>query len=890
MHFTPQSCDVLMIFKLLFAILTNINIKENLMLLSRLFILLFLFALFSSSHAASVEDYLPIQASFDPLIPLPKQTLGFEIGQRHVRHDQLRQYFSTLAHSSKRIKITTIGQTPQLREQFLVTISSEKNLANLDNILVERNAHQKKLLSNNKNQLEQEPLVLWLSYSVHGDEISGANAAMVVAYYLAASTDKTIETMLDNTIIVLEPSANPDGMDRFVNWVSTYRGSASNSDPEHIEHHQGWISGRTNHFWFDLNRDWLFLTQQESRHRLKYFHQYQPNVVGDYHEMGANSSYFFQPGILSRTHPLTPKQNITLTKVLAKYHVKALDKAQRLYFSEEQYDDFFYGKGSTYPDINGSIGILFEQASSRGMQQETINGLLTFEFGIQNHVLTSLSTIEGAWQNREELKKYRQNFYAEALKQAKKEKFAGYLINESKDDYRLQALLNILTQHQIKAYFLDEDFSYEGKKYIAENSYYVPLAQKQYRLIQALFNQETNFVDNTFYDVSGWTIPLAMDIDFQQLDSTWGLELADKPWSSEDITQVNKINTKTTDYAYAFEWHHYLAPKLLNQLLKKKIKAKVAAASFTSQVKNKNRLFASGTIIIPTTTQSEPNWRAELAELARTANIELFAIKSGLTSQGIDLGSSSFKRLKLPKVLLLGGEGISQYEAGEIRFYFDETLQIPLSIIEHSRLNNVDLSHYSHLILVDGDYTTISEKNSSKLKDWITQGGVVFAQKGGAKWLAELQILSVDFVSKKQIAQLFDSEKLSYKDKVKLSARKRIAGAIFATKLDTSHPLAFGYKDKNLPLFRNSTLIMVTGQQPFITVAKYTATPLLSGYTDKNLVNRLAHNAAIVAHNYGEGRVIASSDVLAFRGYWLGSSKLLANSLFFAKTFSTQIK
>jgi hypothetical protein len=263
--------------------------------------------------------------------------------------------------------------------------------------------------------------------------------------------------VLDNTIIVLEPSINPDGMDRFVNWVSTYRGSANNDDPEHIEHHQGWISGRTNHFWFDLNRDWLLLTQQESQHRLKYFHQYQPNVVGDHHEMGANSSYFFQPGILSRTHPLTPKQNITLTKVLAKYHATALDKAQRLYFSEEQYGDFFYGKGSTYPDINGSIGILFEQASSRGMQQNTINGLLTFEFGIQNHVLTSLSTIEGAWQNREELKKYRKNFYLKALKQAKKEAFDGYLINESKDNYRLHALLNKLAQHQIKVYSLDKN-------------------------------------------------------------------------------------------------------------------------------------------------------------------------------------------------------------------------------------------------------------------------------------------------------------------------------------------------------------------------------------------------------------------------------------------------
>ena len=860
------------------------------MSLSRLFIALFLFVSFSSSHAASVQNYLPSRTNFDLQIPLPKNTLGFEIGQRHLRHGQLQQYFKKLAESSKRVKITTIGKTAQLREQFLVTISSAKNLANLDSILTKRDINKPKSKSDKKEQSEEDPLVLWLGYSVHGDEISGANAAMIVAYYLAASQENQLQTLLDNTIIVLEPSINPDGMDRFVNWVNTYRGSTDNADPEHIEHHQGWVSGRTNHFWFDLNRDWLLLTQQESQHRMKYFHQYQPHVVGDYHEMGANGSYFFQPGVVSRTHPLTPKKNTALTKVLATYHAKALDKAQRLYYSEENFDDFYYGKGSTYPDINGSIGILFEQASARGMQQNTINGLLTFEYGIQNHVLTSLSTIEGAWENRKKLKEYRKTFYSEARKKAKEEEFDGYLISEPKDHYRLHALLNKLEQHKINVFPLDKDFSYKGQSYLAENSYYIPLVQNQYRLIQALFNQETHFADNTFYDVSGWTMPLAMNINFQAVDSTWGLELADKPWSQKDRIQIKKTDTNNTDYAYAFEWHHSLAPKLLNKLLNKNIKAKVATGEFSSDVLNKNRLFASGTIIIPAAIQSEPNWRKVLAELAKNTNIELVTINSGLTSQGIDFGSNSFKLLALPKVLLLGGEGISQYEAGEIRFYLDETLNIPLSIIEHSRLNNSDLSQYSHLMLVDGNYTNISDDTVNKLKAWIKQGGVVFGQKRGAKWLADQSILSVDFVSKKQVTQLFDSEKLSYRDKTKLSARQRIAGAIFETKLDVSHPLAFGYYDQKLPLFRNSTLIMETGQQPFLTLAKYTDSPLLSGYTDKNLVNRLAHNAAIVAHDYGEGRVIASSDVLAFRGYWLGSSKLLANSLFFAKAFSTKIK
>jgi len=835
------------------------------------------------SFAQPVQEYLPKQATFNLSTPLPSTTLGFEIGERHIRHDQLKQYFNTLSQRSKRIKVTSIGKTPQQREQFLVTISSPENLTSLDDILAKRHVPYQTQSSSNAN----EPLVIWLGYSVHGDEITGANAAMVVAYYFAASEEKNIETMLANTIIVLEPSINPDGMDRFANWAATYRSSAGNSDPENIEHHQGWVTGRTNHFWFDLNRDWLLLTQQESQNRLKYFHQYQPHVLGDYHEMGANSSYFFQPGVASRIHPLTPTQNVTLTKTLAKFHAKALDSAQRLYYSEENFDDFYYGKGSTYPDINAGVGILFEQASSRGMQQDTINGLLTFEYGIQNHVLTSLSTIEGAWENRQVLKEYRQDFYQEAIKKAKKEKFNGYLLSESKDAYRLNALLDNLTQHQINVYQLAEDFTFKEKAYAKETSYYVPIEQNQYRVIQALFTQETDFPDNTFYDVSGWTMPLAMNIDFQALDKSRGLALKKEPWATKDIAHVGKSSTKDTDYAYAFEWHHFLAPKLLNKLQNNKIKTKVATSEFVSQVDGKQRVFAAGTIIIPAGIQKMSNWRESLAELASETNIELVPINSGLTSQGIDFGSNSFATLQQPKVLLLGGNGISQYEAGEIRYYLDETLQIPVSIIEHSRITNVDLSNYSHLILVNGDYNVLSDSHVSQLKKWLKEGGVVFAQKRGAQWLAKQNILSVNFVGKQEIDQLFNSQGLAYQDKEKLSAKKRIAGAIFAAELDTSHPLAFGYTDKNLPLFRNSSLIMNSRQQPFLTVAKYHEEPLLSGYTDDNLVNLIADNSALVAHNYGQGRVIATADVLAFRGYWLGSAKLLANSLFFARAFNT---
>lgn len=827
-------------------------------------------------NAASVSTYLPKEQNYNADIPTPESLLGYGVGERHPRHDQVINYLQHVANRSSRVQITEMGRTPQLRSQILLTISSQSNLDNLDDILERR-----------QNMLEtsEDPIVIWLGYSVHGDEISGTNAAMIIAYHLAASTSKVTEQMLDDAIIVIEPSINPDGMDRFVNWVTTHRGATANDDPNHIEHYQSWRTGRTNHFGFDLNRDWLLLSQQESQNRLPYFHQYKPNVLGDFHEMGANGSYFFQPGIPTRTHPLTPDENTQLTQLLATYHAKALDSQDRLYYSEESFDDFYYGKGSTYPDINASVGILFEQASSRGFQQNTVNGLLTFEYGVQNHVLTSLSTIEGAWKNKQTLADYRKAFYESAKTKAKKENFSGYVFTEERDSYRLQAFLAKLREHQIDAFALSEDFKQQDKTYLAKQSYYVPLDQPQYHVIKALFNQQTHFKDNTFYDVSGWTLPLAMNIKFARVESTWGLTTQINAWTQNE---KNTLSFDDKAYAYVFEWQHFLAPKLLNTLTTLGINAKVATKTFSAEVAGENRAFNTGSIIIPAGNQKLENWRTVLKQHATNNNIPMIALNTGLTVKGIDIGSSSFRPVHKPRVLLVGGKGVSQYEAGEMLFYIDEMLNIPVTVVEQQRMGRIDLARYSHIIMVDGRYFELNGSVLTKLKSWVLNGGVIFGQKRAAKWLADNEILKMDFVRKKHLDQLFDTENLTYSDKEVLAGRKRIAGAIFSADIDQSHPLMYGYNDKTLPVFRNSTVMMEQTTTPFVSVAKYTKAPLLSGYTDQNLVNRLANNPTLVAHNVGKGRVIASTDNFAFRGYFLGSMKIIANSLFFSKAFSAQ--
>jgi hypothetical protein len=377
-----------------------------------------------------------------------------------------------------------------------------------------------------------------------------------------------------------------------------------------------------------------------------------------------------------------------------------------------------------------------------------------------------------------------------------------------------------------------------------------------------------------------------MNIKFAPVGRTWGLKTEEKPWQS---SAVKPADVSKSAYAYAFEWHDFLAPKLLNKITKAKINAKVATKAFSATVNGEVKTFEQGTIIIPAGTQQVEKWRSILTNFAAKSQIVLNALDTGLTTKGIDIGSSSFRPVSAPKVLLVGGKGVSQYEAGEMLYYLDSLLEIPVTVVEMPRLAAINLADYSHIIMVDGRYTGLDSKVQSELTSWLANGGVLFGQKRAALWFSEIELLKIDFVSKAHIDQLFDTDKLTYGDKEQLAGRKRIAGAIFQAELDVSHPLAYGYQNSKLPVFRNSTIIMEQTSQPFITVAKYSNVPLLSGYTDKNLVNRLANNPTLVAHNFGKGRIIASTDNLAFRGYFLGSMKIIANSLFFAKAFSANL-
>ncbi|VAW25731.1 Secreted protein containing N-terminal Zinc-dependent carboxypeptidase related domain, partial [hydrothermal vent metagenome] len=375
------------------------------------------------------------------------------------------------------------------------------------------------------------------------------------------------------------------------------------------------------------------------------YRNWMPNILTDHHEMGTNATFFFQPGIQSRVHPLTPKLNQQLTKEIGNYHAKALDKIGSLYYTEESYDDFYYGKGSTYPDINGGIGILFEQGSSRGHAQETINGVLTFPFTIRNQFTAALSTLEAANSMRIKLLSYQQNFYKNIKKSGAKSTIKAIVFGEENDDAKTYHLAEILKRQKIKFNKLKSDFTVNGIKFKKEHSYIVPTNQRNSKLIKAMFEKRTKFTDSLFYDISAWTFPLAFNLNYAELKSTSNV--------GDLVTNLalkkGKLTAKSS-YAYLMEWNEYYTPKALNKILQKGLRAKVGMKPFSLNGKQ----FDYGTILIPVQNQNvnKDELYTFLREVANESNLEIEGVNTGLTSTGIDLGSNQFRNIEKPKVAM----------------------------------------------------------------------------------------------------------------------------------------------------------------------------------------------------------------------------------------------
>ena len=839
----------------------------------------FLFGILIVTQAqVDLSYYLPDNVKFNPSIPTPKSIIGHEVGEWHISHDKLVKYMEVLAQTSDRISLEVTGYTHEARPLLLLTITSSENHNNLETI---RKQHIQLTDVQTSAQLNTQnmPVVFYMGHSIHGNESSGSNAALLTAYYLAAAEGPEINEYLKNTIILFDPSFNPDGLQRFSSWVNSRKSKKVSADPSDMEHNEPWPSGRFNHYWFDLNRDWLVAQQPESQARLKKFHTWKPNVLTDHHEMGTNSTFFFQPGVPSRVHPITPEKNQELTRKIGTYHAKALDEIGSLYFTQESYDDFYYGKGSTFPDAQGSIGILFEQASSRGHAQESNNGIVKFPFTIRNQFTTALSTLKAVNELRVELLNYQRDFFKNASVDASKDPSKAIIFG-SKDKVRALLMAEMIGRHGIEIYKPKSSQTVNGKSFDVGSSFIIPYTQTQYKLLKGMFEKRTQFQDSIFYDISSWTIPLAYGVDYEELKTS--VALGDRV---TDFTQPEgKLfsDKKELPYAYVFEGTEYYTHRAINRLLQMNIRIKVATEPFYNA---NGKRFERGSILIPVAGQE--NFSNSIAyivnEITTLDGIDVYAISTGLDYKGVSLGSNYFQTLKKPEIALVVGDGVTSTDAGEIWHLLDERMHISVTTIPVDVLNRVSINRYNTIIMPSGNYTSLSDASKEKLKAWVQNGGVLIGFDNVLQWFTNSGLGK--FEVKSSTSNTETQPKIlparAYADIEEYRRAQNSPGAIFEATVDLTHPFLYGYTNSKMFFFKDTNLLLEKSKNLYANPITFGPNPLLSGYISKQNYERLKGSSLYGMSVIGRGRVIGFTENLNFRAFWLGSNKLFLNAIFY---------
>jgi len=865
---------------------------------------------------ADIEMY-PANVGYDSQIPMPETFLGHALGSAPVRHHQLVEYLQAVASLSDRITVETIGYSHERRPILFLVITSPTNHERLGEIRDQHVARTEP--SMNQGAGGDMPVVTWLHYGVHGAESSAMDAVLPTVYYLAAAQGPEVEGTLDESVILLTAVANPDGHAKRASWFDSFGSQVTVADPQHMEHDYDGQVLRTNHYGFDLNRQWLLLTQPEARAWMRKWHEWRPNVTIDYHEMGPEQTYYSHPGVATRTNPLVPDEAERLMADLVGESERFLDSEARLYFHGERFDNFYIGKGSTYPLVNGGVGVLYEAGAAKGVELETPHGLRTYRDNIRKHFRTSIGSVQGALRQRIELLEYQQKFYESALEEADDSETKAWVLDAPNDASRLYHFIELLNNHRIKTYELSRNIDVNGNTFVAGDAIIVPLRQPQYRLIRGIFDAVSEFEDSTFYDVSSWTIPLSFNLKYEALSgrsfrsSIVGVE------TSRELPAADAPDA--ANYGFAFEWTGYYAPRALNRVLGEDLLASVATRPFVLQTTRGSFEFQRGSLFVPFDGQQKSPEQIEdlMRVVAAEDGLFVHSITSGRSlsgTAGINPGGPSFVPVKQPKVLLVTGRELDLYNSGAAWHLMDFRMHLPVTLRDRERLASLDWSNYTHVIFPGGEYEEYVPAFLDRLRQWVESGGTVIGMQQASQWLRDNVFDYVEPVDGEGVVpatgseavpvdeplptegaedsidadEVDEAERFDYEQKEKRDAVDIIGGAIFSGDLDLTHPLGFGYDRRDIAIHKNTVEVMDRPDNPYATVIAYGDQPLLSGYASATNLEALAGTPALIADRRGEGSVILFADDPNFRAIWFGTNKLFMNSLFFSKVFQPQKK
>ncbi|MEO1305988.1 MAG: M14 family zinc carboxypeptidase [Pseudomonadota bacterium] len=844
-----------------------------------------------------LEEVLATGVAYDSAIPTPADAVGYDVGEIIWPHELIVQYVKAVDAASDRITIEQVSESHFGRPIFAIYASSPANLAQLDAIKAGR-------ASVLQGQAPGTDLgVLQVNYGVHGSEPSSYDSMPLLLYHLAAAQDAETNALLDDNLIIMITTINPDGASRMASWINNHRGAVPVSYPAHRERQFFFGWGRTNQYFFDLNRQWLPVAQPEHQGLVPHMQEWLPLLVIDKHEMGSNSTYFFSPGAIETVNPLFDEESYQIQTDLSESLFELFDGFGQLSVRQELFDDYYLGYGSSYPNLLGAVPFLFEQSSSRGLVQDTVNGLKRYDETISEQFQAAITLVTAAANQRDRLQTYQSRWFGDSADKARANPTKAYVFTSS-DQGRMARFLDVLAAHSIEARLLDENLTLESTVYRADRSAVVLLDQPRYALIEGIFGIQTPRDDQVaFYDVSGWTLPYAFGLQHSALNARQVSRVRGGiAATAEALPQPTAPPAPNGDVlAYVIEWSHFNAPKVLNRLLRHDLRAKVIPDPVRLETTSGFVNVPRGAVFVPTQRQdmSPDEIYALIAQAVEQDGVTVHAAVTSRTPSGSDLGGFDVDALEAPKVLLLTGRsgqgGLSDNDVGEVWHYLDQMLHIPVTMIDYSDVRASQLADHTHVIAVGGSYGGVSEGFISSLKTWIRGGGVFIGTQQGAEWavsqgFADIEMLGVepagDDTAKKDDEAAEAPAPIAYADKQDYDRSERISGAVFAGTLDPTHPLGFGYEGSAIFMHKEGEKGFEPGDNPFGLVVRYTDDPLASGYASQTNQERLAGKGMLAAERVGAGSVILFADNPNFRAYWLGTKRLFSNALFFGTTFS----
>lgn len=811
----------------------------------------------------------------------PEQFLGYKVGTHYTPHYKIVNYVRSVAQAKPdMVKVEKYGETNEGRELIVAYVASPQNLQRLEEIRLNNlrlsGSAKDKVAASTANA----PAIVWLSYNVHGNETSSSEAAMLTLYTLVNPAEAKSAEWLKNTVVILDPCINPDGRDRYVNWFNSAAGKNMNPDIQSREHMEPWPGGRSNHYNFDLNRDWAWQTQIETQQRMVKYNQWLPQVHVDFHEQSYNNPYYFAPAAEPYHEVITPWQR-EFQNIIGRNNAKYFDQNGWLYFTKERFDLLYPSYGDTYPIYSGAIGMTFEQGGGgRGGLSVITNteDTLTLVDRVNHHYTTGLSTVEVASQNAQRLISEYKNFYDDS-KAGKGDVYKTYILTTD-NAATISSIAHLLQANGIE-YGKAASNGFKGISYATgkeENGqlkkYNIAVSTSQPRsvLARVLLEPRSKLADSVTYDITAWSLPYAYNIDAYAVKESLSLQPFTAPAGAKSIPSSN--------YGYLIKYNSVNSVKLLAQLLKKGIKVRYTEKPFTY---NKT-VYDRGTLIV--LEKGNPaNLSSELNNLSGGNNADIEAVSTGFMDKGPDFGSPDVKVILPPNVALITGEPTSSLGAGEVWHLFDQQLNYPITLINAADVSRINLKNYTVLIIPDGYYKNFFNKDiSDKLKQFVTSGGSLIAMENAVQQLAE---------GDWGIKLKEDKDADSSKDKNNYSALKKyenrerddlpnsIPGAIYKVQLDNTHPLAFGYPDTYYTLKQDANVYEFLKDGWNVGVIK--KSNYVTGFAGTKVKKQLKDGLIFGVTNIGNGSVIFLADNPLFRAFWEGGKLLFCNAVFLVR-------